>query len=207
MPVLPRYHARYVSVVTGDVFLQNFPELTRVGSVLIAAKLAIAAAKMGGPAVNPWGPLAAQGAPPTIADAAHGFLAAALIWESPNGGATLLPSMKPGGAKNRYRLEFEEIETALCTGGIVAGGCWPQAPGLSIALGLTPGNGTVALVQGASTVTFANPQTFAAGTLFVFTSTQPGVYYALQVALTGGTVGQLSAAYSGLSAPTAQWSY
>ena len=193
--------------MTPDIFLQNFPELARVGPVLIAAKLAIAAAKMGGPAANPWGPLAAQGAPPTIGDAAHGFLAAALIWESPNGGATLLPSMKPGGTKNRYRIEFEEIETALCMGAIVAGGVFPQAPGLSISTGLTPGHGTVAVVNGSSTCTFANAQTLAAGTLIVFTGSQPGVYYALQVALQGGTVGQLSAVYNGPSAPSSQWSY
>ena len=193
--------------MTPDVFLQNFPELARVGPVLIAAKLAIAAAKMGGPAAFPWGPLAAPGAPPTIGDAAHGYLAAALIWENPVGGATLLTTQK-SKEKSSYRKEFEEIETALCQGGLVAGGTWPANPGLSIAKpALTPGHGTVAVVQGSPNILFANTQTLAAGTLIVFTSSQPGIYYALQANIQGNVAGVLSAAYGGPTAPSALWSY
>lgn len=193
--------------MTPDVFIQNFPELAKVGPVLIAAKLAIAAAKMGGPAAFPWGPLAPQGSPPTIADAAHGYLAAALIWESPMGGATLLTTQK-SKEKSHYRKEFEEIETALCQGGLVAGGTWPANPGLAVpAAGLTPGHGTVAVVNGSPNILFANPQTLAAGTLIIFTSTQPGVYYSLQANIQAAIAAVLSAAYGGPTAPNALWSY
>lgn len=192
--------------MTPPVFRQHFPEFARVSPPLIAAKLAIAAAKMGGPDVTVWGPFAPAGAPPTLADAAHGYLAADLVWNSPNGGATLLTTQK-GDRKSHYRKEFEELETAVCHGPLVAGGVFPAAPGLTVAVGLTPGHGTVALVEGSPDITFANPQTFAAGTLLVFTSAQPGVYYALEVAIANSTTAVLSAAYGGPSAPSALWSY
>lgn len=191
--------------MTPAAFSQRFPEFAEVGASLIEAKLQEAASLMGGPDVTVWGPCSQPGQPPALADTAQGYLAAALLWESPSGGATLL---LPKGGKVHYRTQYQEIVSGVCHGPLVAGNVAFANPGLSVpTTGLTPGAGTVSLLNGSPNVTFAQTQTLAKGTLITFPGVQPGVLYVLQANLVIGVAGALSAAYSGPTTPNAAWSY
>ena len=106
-------------------FVQQFPEFSQTDPPLIAAKLALAAVRMGGPDVTVWGPLAQPGQPITRADLAQGYLAADALITSPFGAPTSL-AKKVG--KSSYREEFEELELAAAGGFVVAGGAWTSFP-------------------------------------------------------------------------------
>ena len=63
-------------MLTPAAFLQLFPEFAgQTNALLVAAKLQLAAARMGGPDYTVWGqPSLTPGATPTIADQAQGYL-------------------------------------------------------------------------------------------------------------------------------------
>lgn len=162
---------------------------------------------MGGPAFgNPWPPFGTAAAP-SLTDIAQGNLAAHYLWSSPAGGATLLNDVKGKTEDSVYFRTWEEMQNIVCCGGTVAGlGVAPPTTAPPGAPQLQAGLGTVAVVNGSSTVNFSVPQTFAAGTLFVFYS-QPGVYYALVNGIAGQTTALLSGPYSGTSAAASTWAF
>jgi hypothetical protein len=115
-------------------FLQSFPEFEETRASLILAKLAEAAARMGGPNTSVWGSFAAQPVatmlatlplppvPMLLADIAQGYLAAHLLLTSPYGSEMTLDPKSKG--RSSYLDRFEELESgvAAASGFVVAGG-------------------------------------------------------------------------------------
>lgn len=109
------------------MFLAAFPEFRDTDPTLIAAKLAQAAARMGGPDPGVWGGSSpdATGASMTLADSAQGYLAAHLLKTSPMGTQLRQSGEGKGDGKTGYLRCFEDLlETAVAMSGsfVVAGG-------------------------------------------------------------------------------------
>lgn len=108
-----------------DFFL-NFPEFVGTDELLVAAKLNMASAHMGGPDQSVWGsyatptPAVKTSGPtvPTTADLAQGNYAAHLIITSPLG---MNLRLKTGNGKDTYLLEFERLLEEVAGGFITAG--------------------------------------------------------------------------------------
>ena len=107
-----------------STFLLCYPEFAETLSTLIAAKLAQAAAQMGGPDHSVWGPFAAPVAPGvfpglTIADVAHGALSAHLVITSPSGTNLRLDPKSNG--RSSYLEVYEALQAAVAGGFLVSG--------------------------------------------------------------------------------------
>jgi hypothetical protein len=110
--------------MTPAAFLACYPEFRRTDPTLVTAKLTQAAAQMGGPDPTVWGPFAdvAQPGQPqgqTIADVAHGALAAHLLITSPFGTDMRLDPKSKG--RSSYLDVFDEMRLAVASGPQVAG--------------------------------------------------------------------------------------
>ena len=105
-------------------FIQTFPEFEQTSPPYVQAKLDEASAMMGmngtGGGCLAWGSFATPGQPITLADVAHGNLAAALLWEEPLGAGTLLVSQNTS-EPCRYRKKYNELESSIFPL-VVAGG-------------------------------------------------------------------------------------
>lgn len=196
--------------MTPATFLQLFTPFSRVTPNIVSGQLILAAAEMGGPDFSVWPAFAqtsletgANTTPLTITDLAHGYLTAHLLQTSPMGGMTRLAPEGTDG-RSSYLDRFDGLCRSVALGPLVAGvyAFSSNVPGGPIAL--TAGNGTVALVNGSMAVTFALMQTLAAGTVLAFPIAQGGALYSLAFNLVG-TAGQLTAPYTGVSAPAAAW--
>jgi hypothetical protein len=114
--------------MTPQAFLAAYPEFRQADSVLVAAKLAEAATRMGmaGDGQNVWGPFAlpnAPGAPPvqpTTADVAQGALAAHYLITSPFGTGLRIDMSKSNG-DSVYLQKFKDLEASVAGGFSVAG--------------------------------------------------------------------------------------
>lgn len=182
--------------MTPAAFLQSFPEFADTSPTLLVAKLAQAAAVMGGPDNTVWPAFAKAGKPPTVSDIAHGNLTAHYLSLSPFGTEFRLKTKQgtPGNSTT-YEVVYQSCCDIVVGGFVVAGGsCFPLAT--PAGGGVTTGAGTASVANGSATVTFSTLQTFPAGTVFVFYS-QPGVFYMLQANLVAGVTGTLSAPYGG----------
>jgi len=118
--------------MTPNDFMLNFPEFNRTDRLLVAAKLNMAAARMGGPDVGVWGPFAQPSAaiqsggptvpggptPMTIADMAQGNLAAHYLVTSPFGTELRL---EPGNGRSSYLDAFDELCQCVAGGFLVSG--------------------------------------------------------------------------------------
>ena len=194
--------------MNADQFLIAFPEFRGVSVNVIAAKLAAASGQMGGPDGSVW-PAFGVWPTQTLTDIAQSNLAADILISSPAGSATLLSQVKGTGGPNKtkYREVYDQCEVSVACGGLVAGmGCFPGVTQTAGAPVLQTGVGTVSVTNGLTAVTFSNPQTFQAGTLFVFYS-QPGVFYQLVNTILGSTSALISAPYSGTTAAASTWAY
>jgi hypothetical protein len=187
-------------------FTRLFPEFAQTDAVLRQAKLLEAATRMGGPDATVWGPFAAPGTPPFIADTAQGNLAAHYLIASPFGGPTRL---NPKSGRSTYLDKYEELEriVGLAQGPVVSGSLPGAPPGaITTQAVFLPGLGTVAVTNGSTAITFVQPQTMMPGTLLEFAS-QGGGVYSLASAILNGTSGTLAAPYNGVSNPTTSWTH
>src|ERR1700692_4051979 len=100
-------------------FLRQFPEFAETADVIVQAKLTLAAVRMGGPDTSVWGAFAGPSQPLTLADLAHGYLAAHYLALSPFGTETRL---EPGKARTTYLEVWEDLVQSLAPGILVAGG-------------------------------------------------------------------------------------
>lgn len=107
-----------------DGFYAQFPEFVAMGTgqTFVAAALAEASVRMGGPAVRIWGAFGAGGAL-TTADMAQGNLAADYLMGNPFGTETRLAD---DGKKSKYRLKFDELMYSVAGGVTVSGGPSPR---------------------------------------------------------------------------------
>lgn len=196
-------------------FLSLFPEFRDIDARLIDAKLAEAAASMGGPDTSVWGsfaPTSPAPAPcpaPTLADVAHANLAADFLWTSP-GGAPFALDPKTLGQTSPYALRFQTLLESVAGGGLVAGGPTLATGGGGApppALIFTAGLGTASVTNGSTAVTFTAPVSLQAGTVLVFPMQQPGALYSLAATVLGGTSATLMAPYTGVSASGVAWTH
>lgn len=95
-------------------FLTHFPEFKNTDSRLVDAKLAAAAARMGGPDASIWGGPTAPGQPLTRADLAQGNLAAHYLVTTPFG--TEFKLSDDGGKKTPYLDAFEDLQLSAAGG-------------------------------------------------------------------------------------------
>ena len=193
--------------MTPAAFLQSYPEYCDTSPNVVAAKLAQATARMGGPDFTVW-PQFGTSAQPTLTDVAQGALCAHYLALSPFGTEMRLKTRQGSGdgVKTTYWTIWEECCEAVQGGFIVAGmvGFPPfQTPG---GTQYTVGNGAVSVANGSASITFATVQTFPAGTILNFMS-EPGVPYALSASITGLTYAVLTTPYGGPTSTAAMWSY
>lgn len=197
--------------MTPQTFRARYPEFNEVSPNLIAQVLAEAEARMGGPDASVWGGFAQPNAAgvqaaPTLADVAHGALAADILITGPFGASLGLKST--GDGPSIYRRTFDELVESVAGGFLVAGGAglWPPqvAQPSSPALAFSAGTGTVAVSNGSTAVTFSSAQTLLAGTLVAF-GAQPGAYYSILDPIVGATGGVLAAPYNGVSSAASTW--
>jgi hypothetical protein len=193
--------------MTPAAFSKSFPDLRDASPVVVKAKLAQAAARMGGPDFGVWPAFGTDDAP-SLTDIAQGNLAAHYLWTSPAGSATLLNQVKgPARANNPYWDVWEECQVMVALGGTVAGmGATPPITAPPGSPKFQTGFGTAGVTNGSTAVTFSSAQTFAAGTLFVFYS-QPGVIYTLAIGILGAMSATLTAPYEGPTAPATTWAF
>jgi len=190
--------------MTPAAFSVAFPEFGNTSAVLVQSRLQFAAARLGGPDFSIWPPFGLPGQLPSLTDLAQGHLAAHYLQSSAFGTETRL---KPSESKTSYWEVFEDC--CLCVaGGFIVAGEMPVLPVFAVPgnLVLTPGNGTVAVTNGQTAITFANLQTLAAGTLVVFYA-QPGVYYSLALNVNNSLNGVITAPYEGTTSPNSSWAF
>ena len=195
--------------MTPDVFLQSFEEFVQVSPIVVQAKLLQAAARMGGastgePDPTVWGPVASLGQNPTIADIAHGNLAAHYLITSPYGA----PMRLKGSKGSTYLDVFNDLELSVAGGFIVSGergGFSPGSSGASGSLQLAPGAGTVSVTNGSTAVTFSIPQSLPAGTILAFIGAQPGALYVVYQTTNSSESAVLCAPYSGPTNTQSSW--
>ena len=197
-----------------SMFLAHYPEFLDTDARLVDAKLAQAAARMGGPDTSVWGSFAAPTTPPagppqpTIADLAQGNLAAHLLVTTPFGTAFKLDDAA-AGKKTPYWAEYEVLLESVAGGAIVAGGPVIATAGGGApppALVFSAGLGNASVTNGSTAVSFTLPVTLAAGTLVVFAS-QPGGVYSVAIGVVGGTAVTLAAPYSGVTSTSTTWTH
>jgi hypothetical protein len=122
-----------------DQFIASFDQFRTVDPVIIASKLAEAAARMGmpggsGPGARIWGSYAAPGQPLQLSDFAQGNLTAYLLSSSPTGNATALDG-RQDTAKNHYLQEYEKFQDMVGGGFVVANGGFPVFGGFGGLIG------------------------------------------------------------------------
>jgi hypothetical protein len=192
--------------LTPAAFLQSYPEYADTSSNVIAAKLAQATARMGGPDFTVW-PQFGTMEQPTLTDVAQGALCAHYLALSPFGTQMRLASKDGISVKTTYWTVWEECCDAVVGGFIVAGQVgflpFPTTPG---GTQYQTGYGSVSVVNGSANIVFSTVQSFPAGTIFNFLS-QPGVPYALAANIVGQTSATLTVAYDGPTATQSSWSY
>lgn len=196
--------------MTPAAFVAQYPEYRKLESPFVQAKLAEAAALMGGPDTSVWGSFAAadtygRQATLNLADVAHGALAADLLLTSPFGASLGLKST--GDGPSVYRKKYVECLEAVANGPLVAGvGGGPSFPAAAPppALAFVAGIGTADVTNGSTAVTFSLAVSLPAGCLLAFAS-QPGAYYSLALPITAGTSGTLAAPYTGVTNVATTW--
>ena len=188
-----------------EQFLQDHPEFAKTSANLVAKTLARAARKMGGPDFSVWPSWANPGQPLTLTDDAHGWLTAHMLQTTPFGTEMRLDPKATDGS-SVYWEQYWELALSVAGGMLVAGA--PVGPGVTSngqgSLYLSPGAGTVALVNGSLNITFSLMQAFQAGTVFAFVGAQPGALYALASNMSG-TAGTLTAQYTGPTSAASSW--
>lgn len=102
-------------------FVATFTEFAQSDQSVVAAKLAQASARMGGPDTRVWGGFAADTDPINFADNAQGNLAAWYLRMDPMGASTRAEP-NGDGSKDPYYLAWQEAMYAVAGGVTVGGG-------------------------------------------------------------------------------------
>jgi hypothetical protein len=101
-------------------FRQNFTQFRTTNVDIVTAKLNEAAVRMGGPS-RVWGGFAAPGGELTLADYAHGNLAAHMLSIDPRANATALDGKGTTDGQTQYLREYERYQLMVGGGFMVAG--------------------------------------------------------------------------------------